>query len=362
MFAEKAKKFVDFLFAQKTAILVSVFIGAAVSMVSFQLAERRYKVTAVISIPPQYFQIPLVRDFLPETMMGPELNAQREALIRQSLNLDFIKRLTQKYLLLGKTHSADPTDSDLKWLSKRFEIVPVGPGSYLIGFFYSDPQVGYKVVREIMERIHGVMTEKRQATLSNIRSSLLSRLQSLSLGPVRAGSHSGVLASRPDLVEREIERLRDEEKLLRKSYSEEHPKVAALKGKIRSLSKLLDTASETDADGWRGLGTISGENVDPSSKELFQDLLRKFHYMEVVIDLDRKDDQNHFVVLDEPFVPMSAVWPKRPLFLIWGVAFGFLIGTVVALLKTSADSTWNKYKSWFSLRLWRTKASATHLR
>mgnify|MGYP000173201880 CR=1 FL=1 len=76
---------------------------------------------------------------------------------------------------------------------------------------------------------------------------------------------------------------------------------------------------------------FSGAKVDDSAKELFEDLLKKYHYLEVAIYLDAQSQDTYLTILQEPFVPKAAIWPKRPIFLIWGVLAGFLIGTFLAL-------------------------------
>jgi uncharacterized protein involved in exopolysaccharide biosynthesis len=75
---------------------------------------------------------------------------------------------------------------------------------------------------------------------------------------------------------------------------------------------------------------FSGAKVDEAARELFEDLLKKYHYLEVAIYLDSQSQDTYLTVLQEPFVPKAPIWPKRPIFLIWGVLAGFIIGAGLA--------------------------------
>src|SRR5438046_464031 len=70
-----------------TAVSLAMFIAAA-----FRL-PKKYKAHFVLTIYSQYFQNPLIRDFVPETVnpFDPsEVKSQRESLIRQALTTEFL--------------------------------------------------------------------------------------------------------------------------------------------------------------------------------------------------------------------------------------------------------------------------------
>src|SRR5436305_1009145 len=72
---------------------VLIFVGAA------YVLPKRFKSSSVLTVYTAYFQNPLVKDFLPAVQDATELKAQRESLIRQGLDMDFIERTGDKYRL-----------------------------------------------------------------------------------------------------------------------------------------------------------------------------------------------------------------------------------------------------------------------
>ncbi|MBC7690588.1 MAG: hypothetical protein H7222_02375 [Methylotenera sp.] len=321
-----------FLIRQKMVILISILACAVLSMFQFKYATKKYKVATTISIQTQYFQIPLVRDFMPETYDGSELRSQRESLIKQGMNHEFITSIGKKYGLFPRRTADDVGSYEIDELAKKFEVVPLGGSSFLISFFHSDPEVGYKVVQDLLTHLRRNLTDARRAKLAKIHDAIQDQLESLAFGK-SGGASAKIMAARPDLVREEYDQLQDELKTLRASYSDQHPKVAALTKRVQNLAKWLqsNTAEIPVTGAMTRTKSFSGANVDPSSKVLFESLLQKYHFLEVVISLDEQSSDTYLTLLDEPFIPRSPMWPKRPLFLIWGIATGFLVGSLLAL-------------------------------
>lgn len=323
------KEFLQTLLEQKFVILTSVAACAVISMVGFKFVPKRYKVQASITIQTQYFQNPLVRDFLPETFDGAELRSQREAIIRYALNHQYLLKIGKQYDLFEKKPDSEITSYDLEKLSKKFEVVQVGPTSFLLGYFSSNPEIGYKIVQDLIAHIRVTLANERRSLLTRLHDAIQDRLESLSFG--QDGGVTSVMAARPDLVKQEIERMEEEIRVLRNTYSDKHPAVTRLTKRIKDLGNWLKNHNEVPATSVR-TPNFSGAKVDPASKELFGDLLKKFHYLEVVMYLDEQNKDSYLTLLYEPFVPKAPIWPKRPIFLIWGIATGFLIGTLIVLI------------------------------
>src|SRR6185312_12599738 len=58
---------------QRNMIAGAVIISAVASMVGYKYVPKSYKVQAIIGVQTQYFQSPLVRDFVAETWDSNEL-------------------------------------------------------------------------------------------------------------------------------------------------------------------------------------------------------------------------------------------------------------------------------------------------
>ena len=323
--------FADALLRQKNLIAGAVVISAVASMIGYKYVPKSYKVQAVIGVQTQYFQSPLVRDFVAETWDAGELRSQREALIRRALNHDFLLELGKRHRLFTPLKDDEITSYDLDLLSKRFEVVPTGATTFLLSFFNSDPQEGYKIVQETIAHIRANMAEERHNTLLRLHDAIQDQLEVLSFGK-QEGSTPTIMASRPDLVKVEMERVKAQISVMRRSYSDKHPKVEELKAKLASLNKWLTQPQLEMVSEPARAGVFSGARVDDSAKELFEDLLKKYHYLEVAIYLDAQSQDTYLTILQEPFVPKAPMWPKRPIFLIWGVLAGFLLGSLFALL------------------------------
>ena len=331
---------------QHRAILLGCFVGGIVlSMVSYRFVTKRYKIQCVVGISTHYFQNPMVRDFMPETFDAQEIRAQRDSIIRQALNHKFLAAIGNKYKLFGKKEPAQITSFDLDTLGRSFEVVPAGPTSFLIGLFSDDGDKGFQLMQDFLNHIRQTLNEERTSTLSRLHDAIRDRLEALSTGEHTVGMNP-VLASRPDLVKAEISRAEEEMARLRESYSEKHPRVVQLNKRIDELNGYLRPAvnDKVSPPARTRAASFSGAKIDASSKDLFQDLLKKFHYLEVVIFLDQQSQESYLSILQEPFVPQSPMWPKRIIFLLWGAVGGFLVGAIgILFMEVLRNRSW---KSW----------------
>ena len=311
----------------KTKILNTVGICCVLSVGSYFVLPRNYKVTTSIALQTQYFQLPLVSGFMPETSDPQEMRSKREALMHLALNQKFLAELADKYKLVK-----DPTSSyDIELLSKRFEIIPSGPSSFVVSFNAKDPNLAFQVLQDFLTHLKTVMTDERRTLLLNLHDAIQEQLESISVG--RQGeTASAILSSRPDLVKRQMDKIQSQIDTLKRSYSERHPRITALKDQLAQLAQYRSTpTTESAPPSLSTADVFTGAQVDPASKELFDDLIRKYRYLEVVIYMDQQNKDQYLSFLSEPYVPHSPTFPKLPLLLTWGIAFGFLIGSIRVL-------------------------------
>src|SRR3954465_12871540 len=107
-----AKNVLDTILRQKNLIFGAVMISAIASMLGYKFGPKSYKIQAVIGVQTQYFQSPLVRDFVAAAWEGGWLRSQREALIRRALNHEFLLDLGKRHRLFGKIKDDEITSYD----------------------------------------------------------------------------------------------------------------------------------------------------------------------------------------------------------------------------------------------------------
>src|SRR4051812_30957470 len=90
------------LFSKYRALIITgTLLSVAVFMTAAYVLPKKYKSSFELSIYSSYFQNPLTRDFMSETNDTAEMRAQRESIIRQSLNTDYLDTLGTKYGIYG---------------------------------------------------------------------------------------------------------------------------------------------------------------------------------------------------------------------------------------------------------------------
>src|SRR5438046_10200332 len=88
------------LIVKGTVVSLRMFIAASM------ILPKKYKTHFTLAIYSQYFQNPLLRDFVPELYDTIEMKSQRESLIRQALTPEFLDSLDARYgIVRGRPRS-----------------------------------------------------------------------------------------------------------------------------------------------------------------------------------------------------------------------------------------------------------------
>ena len=317
---------------RKWLLLQAVITGVAVSMAAFSLADKTYKVQTAISVRNEYFQVPLVQDFMPVTYNPAELKSQREALIRKSLNYDFLREVGGKFGLFGKSRSEDVSTYELESLNQHFEIVNVNATTYTVSYLSHNAEKGFNVMQEFVVHLRKSLATERRMTLLKLHDAIQDQLEVLSFG--KPNSSVDLMSARPDLVKEQMTRIKEEIRSLEANYSSMHPRISELNHKLADLSRFIKPNYEEAPRAVRS-EVFSGAKVDPASRELFLDLLKKYHYLEVVMYMDQQNSEAYLTQLQEPYVPTAPMWPKRPIYLGWGIAIGILMGAILVMARES---------------------------
>lgn len=317
----------------KGKIIRTIVICVALALASYFVLPRKYKVSTSISLQSQYFQLPMVSGFMPENNDSAEMKAKREAIINLALNQQFLVQIARRYELIKDAKKILPNNAEMAQLRKRFEVIPTSASAFTVSFTGKDATQSYQVLQDFLAHLQIVMINERHTLLLNLHDAIQEQLEAMSIGKMGEGSHA-ILASRPDLVQRRMDRIKEEIDTLKNSFSERHPRIASLKEQLASLSAIAKPIVDETQNPNTPRGDIfAGVRVDENQKELFDDLMKKYRYLEVVLFMDRQNKDHYMSFLSEPFIPDSPVFPKLPLLFAWGLVGGFLIGAGRVILK-----------------------------
>jgi uncharacterized protein involved in exopolysaccharide biosynthesis len=326
----------------KDHFLVSSIITAACLVVALLLAEvlpKRYKAHGSISIYGTYFQAPLVRDFVPEVSDSSELRAQRESLIRRAmLDREFLDRIGEKYHLF-RTKAADPLRSvEREGLQARMEILPLGPDTIQVGFIASDAQTAQSVANDLLTQItHSLLIERRRIlkTLSDA-----ARAAMAGMGLSVAASADPTTTAQPAVLKRELQKVQARLDALSGRYTGEHPEIVRLRERAVRLKKILDEPAEsrrpTD-------DLLSGEPIPLSGPqeaklEVYKDLLKKTTYLDIAAEVENEGQTITFGILEYPALPGGPIFPKRRMFILWGLLGSLFASAALGFLTSSVRS------------------------
>jgi hypothetical protein len=340
-----------------TLASVTLFALAAVTL------PKRYKSSFVLSIYSHYFQSPLIRDIMPEIYDSSEMRAQREALIRQALTPEYLDSLGEKYGIyapksqgllgrfssfLGKKYGVYLTTREMKTRSderraliKRIEIINLKSDTFQVSFLHSDPDVTLNVAKDIHEHVTKSLMDARRNNLSALQNAiekrlntLANKLPSLDAPPVGSPESARAVPSLP-AVEEELADVRSQLRVLTARYTEEHPLVRELRGRERSLSQLAVAAGgSASASAGRSVAVRIPQDA---ASEIYRELTKKLNYLTVSLDADPQHQADYFATLETPLYPTSPLWPKKGLFLIWGLGAGLIGSLFIAAMREYFD-------------------------
>lgn len=310
------------------AILLSMFTFLSATFV----LPKKYKSSASLTIYTKYFQNPLVKDFLPEIYDNNELKSQRQTLIKKSFSADFLDEIGEKNNLF-KFPKGDLRHSTEQYeLQKRIEVFSLETTTFQIAFTGKTPEETYNVMEAIVKRVSETLALERRKTIAQLRDSIRRRIETMALA---MDSTTDPLASvRPELLQAELDRINAQAQALRTQYTDRHPMVLKLRARAEVLKKWLSTATKTGAAG--GANTeaplVGGEPRDPSLL-VYTDLLKKLNYLNIVLEMEEGSGSAYVGVLQQPMLPDSPVFPRKSVFLFWGLLTGLMLAATVLLLQ-----------------------------
>jgi uncharacterized protein involved in exopolysaccharide biosynthesis len=199
---------------------------------------------------------------------------------------------------------------------------------YQIGFIYRDPETAKEINTKIVNHILKSLRERKLENLKAIQKSLLQKMELMILDS--SADLNVKYFSRQNSVEEQIEDLEEQKKLLKVQYSDSHPDVQNINKRITALSFIV---SKYKSGKYNRI-----PNPPPSllKDEVFSDLLKKYNNITLSISTETLNAEGAVYVSQKPTKPMEIIFPKKRVFLLWGVIAGLLISIlIVALLEIS---------------------------
>jgi hypothetical protein len=333
-----------------------MILGTVLSTVLFTLASfvlpKKYKTHFVLTIYTKYFQSPLIGEFVPELSDSGDIISQREALIRQVLTPSYVDSLGERYgIFAPHGNRAKASSWYQKWRSElkvwcmahglyqppnpaseisaeredllsRINIFGLNSTTFNISFIYNDPDVTYRVTQDIYNQVIQSLLEIRMHTLTNIRDVIRERVGSLQGGPSSPEKIS--------LLQEDLAEVRNQISALSSQYTEEHPRMKELRTHERVLLSRLAVSGEGRAGH---LPVAVNRGLDRASQgDLNSDLMRKLNYLNIAIKFNQQNPADYFAMLESPLYPDAPLWPKPPLFALWGLGFGLFGSLFIAAL------------------------------
>lgn len=325
----------DFLrILKKRSLLILGVVGicSAGFLAAAYILPKKYKSSTVLTIYTRYFHLPLVKDFTQDTTDGRELRIQRESLIRQALSDSFLDELGQKYKIFRHPIDHIYHHGERQEFLKQIEILSLNEATYEISYITKDPEVAYQIVSNVLQQVIQTLVTERRNKITSLRDAIRKNIETIGLMVKQSADPRA--ADRPELLLQEKRRLDSQIEALTKNYTVKHPAVARLIARANVLERWLKSAqshSEIGSPDNSGMDTaaimkplVGGEPTE-AEMEVYADLIQKLNYLNIAYDVEGSDKPSYVGMIEPPFRPYKALWPKKSLFLMWGIMTGLLI-------------------------------------
>lgn len=324
--------------SRRTRILGIVGISMTVFLIAAFIAPKKYKSAAVINVYTKYFKNPLVGQVITELQNTDEIKNNLESLITESIDDKFVDAMAEKYRLYKYEAGKIKRNSERDLLRQRFQITAIGHQSFQIAFLSSDPQVAKEVAQASLSQTISHLVSHRKQTINSIKESIRKRIEFMAMSQDKVTNP--LTSTKPEILKRQLVRIRAEKSALSQQYSAEHPSVKTLEAKEKIIARWLE-------DNKKGSST---EKVDPTINEQDQvpilggdsayaiseinkDLLTKYNYLNIISELENVDQPDYIGIVQYPQVPASPLFPNKLLFLVFGLLLGIVISALMILLE-----------------------------
>ncbi len=329
----------------RNALAFFLSLSLCASAVLMLAIPKQYKSKVIISIQPNYFQNPLAIGI--DTHEVLELKNQRELMLKKALNNSFLDEMAEKYrdlrsdLELVRTVPAPPPSTEEREkIRRKFEIFFLNSMTFQVSFVAPEPKTAFLVIQDSTRRILSFLEESRRNTILATQRAIQEDLEAMGQPSENPTIHSNATAGEntkrssgdPEDIEtyqKELTQLETKLHLIQAIYSPSHPELRHLQNHIKDLKNWIDAAQPT--------GTPSGVwKMTRSNSNIYEDLLRKWHYLNVTLSLEREKDNPQILLIEAPALFQQPIWPKFDsiapgclgagfvLFLLWVLGYEWL--------------------------------------
>lgn len=310
-------------------IVLLAALGVSGTIVALKTVPKKFKSRAVISIQSSYFENPLVHDLIPEISDPGELNARRAALLRLSLNEAFIDQLGEAVGYFKSTPTDKVRIREREILLEQIAYFSLSPSTYQVSVTWNNADTSQTMTRSVVEQMINTLIRERFAVLENTRNTIKTHVESLGLKLRDLSSPAATLD--PESLRSQLEKVNKDLMALLVNYTEKHPEVVKLKAQALSLENLLANSPVEQATNKEDpLGGYLPAAAKQPIEEVYNELLKKLNYLNLILDVERdKNKISHVGVIEQPVLPSQAFFPNPKVFLSIGMAIALTLALLI---------------------------------
>lgn len=320
----------------KKTMAISFVVGVAAVLAAYRVVPRTYTTETIMHIGVAYFQNPLIGDMISQTSDPGELRAEREKIIKSSLDNEFANKMGEKFGLFKTPADSPGRATETEALLKRLVVTPMSGTQFKIIFKAHTAEASYGVIRGAEQRIRERMFKNRINLLAEFSSVLDGEISGADgtkriITPGGPGDEKAQLASQIEAMEKRVASLQ-------KLYNANHPSVQAAQEELAQMRAAQNSGSGFRLARRNSLrGDASGKEGKDGKREysIKDDLSKQQHLINIALEIEKRDPtmSSYISLVKEPTYPASPTFPRKSIFLLLSLAVGLMsaIGSVVVL-------------------------------
>ncbi|WP_158943865.1 Wzz/FepE/Etk N-terminal domain-containing protein [Granulicella sp. S190] len=143
-----------------------------------------------------------------------------------------------------------------------------------------------------------------------------------------------------------VQQMRAQLRAMDQAIAQKKRDEASIQGQLRTYQDRVSSSPAVEEE----YKSITRDNQ--TAQTFYDDLLAKIQQSKMATDLEKRQQGEQFRVMDEPNLPESPAFPKRPVFVMGGVVAGLALGLfIVALLEYMDTAVRNERDIWAFTKL-----------
>lgn len=342
---------VHLLIRKKVQIGLILFISMLATYGLSKFLPKKYKSTSIINVYSKYFKNPMVSEVIPELHSLEEIRYNINSLIRQAFDDKFIDSIAKEFDLYKYAEGNSKRNFERESIrNKGFEILSSSPQTFRISYIGEKPFLVKKIAEKGVNQVILHLINNRKDSIERVRKAVKKRIDALYIA--KEETTNPMISKNQAVLKDEIGRVNKSIISLQSQYSDRHPLVATLIEKKRILEGWSDGKdSSTGKEQLPILGVKSKKIID----ELLKELLRKYNYLNIILDVEDKQIPDYMGVIQNASVPSSPIWPKPitvfSVGLLMGLILSFCYVFIIELLTDDLESLQRSVQSQLGVQL-----------